>query len=34
MDTQKMQDTQTPLALWGGLECTVNRVQQNYYSQM
>lgn len=23
-----------PLALWGGLECTVNRVYDNYHSQM
>ena len=22
------------LALWGGLECTVNRVRDNYFSQM
>ena len=32
------QDTQTTasseLALWGGLECTVNRVRDNYFSQM
>jgi dTDP-4-dehydrorhamnose reductase len=25
---------QEPLALWGGLECTVNRVRDNYFSQM
>ena len=23
-----------PLQLWGGLECTVNRVQDNYFSQI
>lgn len=23
-----------PLALWGGLECTVNRIQDRYYSQI
>ncbi|MBQ5947652.1 family 1 glycosylhydrolase [Massilia sp. ST3] len=29
------QPEQTPeLALWGGLECTVNRVRDNYFSQM
>ena len=28
-------DSSTPdLALWGGLECTVNRVRDNYFSQM
>ncbi|RNF30928.1 dTDP-4-dehydrorhamnose reductase, partial [Massilia aurea] len=28
-------DASTPdLALWGGLECTVNRVRDNYFSQM
>jgi len=27
-------DTAPGLALWGGLECTVNRVRDNYFSQM
>jgi dTDP-4-dehydrorhamnose reductase len=36
MNTQKFsQSNQTPeLDLWGGLECTVNRVRDNYFSQM
>jgi dTDP-4-dehydrorhamnose reductase len=28
------EDTKTPIALWGGLECTVNRVMDDYFSQM
>jgi dTDP-4-dehydrorhamnose reductase len=27
-------DSQPDLALWGGLECTVNRVRDDYFSQM
>ena len=35
MNTPKAQQATTPdLALWGGLECTVNRVRDNYFSQM
>jgi len=32
-DLQKT-STSSELALWGGLECTVNRVRDNYFSQM
>ncbi len=34
MDTYAGHQTPAPLALWGGLECTVNRVREQYYSQM
>ena len=34
IDKQIQPDTATELALWGGLECTVNRVRDNYFSQM
>ena len=34
MDMQKAQESNQALALWGGLECTVNRVRENYFSQM
>ena len=29
-----IQPATSPLQLWGGLECTVNRVRDNYFSQM
>ena len=29
-----IQPASSPLQLWGGLECTVNRVRDNYFSQM
>jgi dTDP-4-dehydrorhamnose reductase len=28
------QDTQTSLALWAGIECTVNRVRKQYFNQL
>jgi dTDP-4-dehydrorhamnose reductase len=34
IDKQIQPETATELALWGGLECTVNRVRDNYFSQM
>ena len=34
MNKQILNSTPGKLALWGGLECTVNRVQEQYFSQM
>lgn len=34
MQTTLSDDLLNPLALWGGLECTVNRVGDNYFSQI
>ncbi|HEX8610959.1 MAG TPA: family 1 glycosylhydrolase [Telluria sp.] len=34
MQTTDSEAARQPLALWGGLECTVNRVQDNYFSQI
>src|ERR1700710_936140 len=34
MNIQTTSSAAPALALWGGLECTVNRVRDNYFSQM
>ncbi|GAB3403818.1 sugar nucleotide-binding protein [Massilia agilis] len=34
LSTNSHPSTAAQLALWGGLECTVNRVRDNYFSQM
>ena len=34
IDKQIQPETKPELALWGGLECTVNRVRDQYFSQM
>jgi len=34
MHTHKNVDSIAPLALWGGLECTVNRVRDQYFHQL
>ncbi len=34
MQTKSDQPTFAPLQLWGGLECTVNRVREEYFSQI
>ena len=35
MNPQKSTNSQIrPLELWGGLECTVNRVRDEYFSQL
>ena len=34
MHTQTEQSNFAPLQLWGGLECTVNRVREDYFSQL
>jgi dTDP-4-dehydrorhamnose reductase len=34
VNTNNLTPGATELALWGGLECTVNRVRDNYFSQM
>ena len=34
MHTDKNTDPAAPLALWGGLECTVNRVRDQYFHQL
>ncbi|GAB3430802.1 sugar nucleotide-binding protein [Massilia solisilvae] len=34
LSTNSHPSTAPQLALWGGLECTVNRVRDNYFSQM
>ena len=34
IDKQIQPDSRPELALWGGLECTVNRVRDQYFSQM
>jgi dTDP-4-dehydrorhamnose reductase len=34
IETQIQPDAAPELALWGGLECTVNRVRDHYFSQM
>jgi dTDP-4-dehydrorhamnose reductase len=34
MNNQNSHSVRTAMALWGGLECTVNRVRDNYFSQL
>jgi dTDP-4-dehydrorhamnose reductase len=34
MHQQPKQNAEQAVALWGGLECTVNRVREDYFSQM
>lgn len=34
MHQKTLANTLPPLALWGGLECTVNRVRDQYFNQL